>query len=226
MKVLISQSNYIPWRGFFHLLSQADVFIVYDSMQFTKNDWRNRNLIRSNNNIRWLSIPCGKSISRSIDSVMPTAVDWNVKHADLITMSYQTSPFWDTYGVDLIKLWHGLHGLSLSNINILTLKFLMDLFDIKCEIVVDKDVSPVSNWLSLERSARLVYLCQQLGATTYLSAPSARNYIDTELFANTQNLQLSFFEYPQYPKYHDFDKELSSLDTLFFNGSLLLKSFQ
>ena len=71
----------------------------------------------------------------------------------------------------------------------------------------------------------LVYLCQQLGATTYLSAPSARNYIDTELFENTKNLQLSFFEYSKYPKYHDFDRELSCLDTLFYNGSLLLKSY-
>lgn len=223
MKVLISQSNYVPWRGFFHLLSQADVFVVYDSMQFTKNDWRNRNLIRCNNDIRWLSIPCGKSISRSIDSVIPTSLEWNIKHADLIRMSYRSSPYWGNYGGDLIKLWHSLHGISLSTVNILTLKFFMDLFGIKCEIVFDKDVSPASNWLSLERSVRLVYLCQQLGATTYLSAPSAKNYIDIELFAN-KNIQLSFFQYPLYPKYHDFDKELSCLDTLFCNGCLLLNS--
>ena len=192
-------------------------------MQFTKNDWRNRNLIRCQNNIRWLSIPCGKSISRSIDSVIPTSMDWNINHAELIRMCYRSAPYWEDYGVDMISFWHSLSGLSLSDVNLLTLKYFMDLFGIKCQTVFDKDVAPVSNWLPLERTRRLVYLCQQLGATTYLSAPSAKNYIDMEIFAKS-DIEILFFQYPPYCRYHDFDKELSCLDTLFYNGRLLLDS--
>ena len=56
-KVLITQSNYIPWKGYFSAISKVDVFVVYDEMQYTKRDWRNRNLIKTPNGLKWLSIP-------------------------------------------------------------------------------------------------------------------------------------------------------------------------
>lgn len=223
MKLFISQSNYIPWRGFFHLLMSCDKYIVYDSMQFTKNDWRNRNLIRNNNSIRWLSIPCGKSISRKINEVFPSHENWYVQHADLIRMSYIKSPYWQEYGNDLINFILSLKGLSLSEVNVSLIQYAADLLDINCEIVVDTDLNLGFDWLTLERNQRLIYLCKQLNATTYLSAPAAKNYVDEELFISNK-LILEYFKYPEYPLYHDYGRELSWIDSLMYNGSLLIDS--
>ena len=56
-KVAITQSNYIPWKGYFDLINMVDEFVLYDDVQFTKNDWRNRNIIKTNQGLRWLTIP-------------------------------------------------------------------------------------------------------------------------------------------------------------------------
>jgi len=39
-KVAILQSNYIPWKGYFDIIAKSDVFVIYDEVQFTKNDCR------------------------------------------------------------------------------------------------------------------------------------------------------------------------------------------
>ncbi|HRI29579.1 MAG TPA: WbqC family protein, partial [Chitinophagales bacterium] len=57
MKVLITQPNYIPWRGYFYAINLADVFVVYDDVQYTRRDWRNRNLIKTPIGLQWLTIP-------------------------------------------------------------------------------------------------------------------------------------------------------------------------
>ena len=56
-KVAILQSNYIPWKGYFDIIGSVDEFVLYDDMQYTKNDWRNRNLIKTPNGPAWLTIP-------------------------------------------------------------------------------------------------------------------------------------------------------------------------
>ena len=56
-KIAILQSNYIPWKGYFDLINMVDEFIIYDDVQYTKNDWRNRNKIKTSQGIQWLSIP-------------------------------------------------------------------------------------------------------------------------------------------------------------------------
>ena len=65
MKAAILQSNYIPWKGYFDLMNRADVFIIYDEVQYTKNDWRNRNKIKTANGLVWLTIPVRQSIDSS-----------------------------------------------------------------------------------------------------------------------------------------------------------------
>ena len=57
MRIAIIQSNYIPWIGYFEFISSVDKFILYEDGQYTKNDWRNRNFLRQNEKINWLSIP-------------------------------------------------------------------------------------------------------------------------------------------------------------------------
>ena len=56
-KVLIYQSYYIPWRGYFDMINMADEFIIYDSMQYSKNGFYNRNQIKTPNGQQWITIP-------------------------------------------------------------------------------------------------------------------------------------------------------------------------
>ena len=56
-KVAIVQSNYIPWKGYFDLINSVDEFILYDDMQYTRRDWRNRNKIKTKDGSKWITIP-------------------------------------------------------------------------------------------------------------------------------------------------------------------------
>ena len=85
--VMISQSNYIPWKGYFDMIASVDVFVVYDEVQYTKNDWRNRNLIKTKNELQWLTIPVKQeSLSQTICETEVFNTNWKKKHIGLLTI--------------------------------------------------------------------------------------------------------------------------------------------
>ena len=219
MKVVISQSNYIPWRGFIDLIRQADVYVVYDSMQFTKNDWRNRNLICNNGKVQWLSVPCGSSISRSIDDVYPVLESWNEKHLATIRHCYSKALFWPTFSEEIIDVFNSLRGFSLTDINMRLLSVILKIENINTKIVKDTSILSRDKIIQAERSERLVWLCKELGASAYISAPAARCYLREEVFAK-ESISVSFYDYPKYAPYAKRDRELSWIDTLVHKGSL------
>ena len=92
-KVAILQSNYIPWKGYFDLISYVDEFIIYDDMQFTKNDWRNRNKIKTPQGLNWITIPVGSDNTRRIRDVIFVNNDWRLKHCKTLEANYRKSPF-------------------------------------------------------------------------------------------------------------------------------------
>ena len=91
--VVVLQSNYIPWKGYFDLIHDADVFIFYDDLQFTKNDWRNRNKIKTSIGSKWLSIPVGTSASRLICEVALDDAGWQRSHWDSLRQQYEKRPY-------------------------------------------------------------------------------------------------------------------------------------
>src|SRR5690606_12379475 len=88
MRCAILQSNYIPWKGYFDLIASSDVFVLYDEVQYTKNDWRNRNKIKGPNGPIWLTIPCGSDIKRKIWQVDLPDTGWRNKHFKSIINCY------------------------------------------------------------------------------------------------------------------------------------------
>lgn len=98
-KIAILQSNYIPWKGYFDLINLVDEFILYDDMQYTRRDWRNRNRIKTANGERWLTIPVevkGKYFQKIKDTVVSDAA-WNRKHWDSIVHSYSRAGYFGKY---------------------------------------------------------------------------------------------------------------------------------
>lgn len=215
-KVAILQSNYIPWKGYFDLISSVDEFIIYDDVQFTKNDWRNRNRIKSPRGLEWLSIPVGQNISRRIrDVVLPTS-NWRQKHWDKLNEAYHTCPYYREVAVVLAPFYHSTQIGTLTEFNRALIEVICDYLGISTKISYAWDYPS-----GIGKTDRLVDLCRHAGATEYISGPAAKAYLDEPLFA-ARGIDVRWFEYSRYPPYPqlfgDFEHGVSIVDLLFNCG--------
>lgn len=217
MKVAILQSNYIPWKGYFDLINSVDVFVLYDEVQYTKNDWRNRNKIKTKNGAEWITIPVShKSSSQKICETAITLHKWNKKHWNTLMTNYGKAAFFDELKDQLKEFYMGQNSKFLSVINHNFIQFICDYLNIETRIIDSRELN-----LQGDRSSRLLDACEKLNATHYLSGPSAKDYLDTALF-KSQNIEVEWMEYKDYPEYNQlhppFEHGVSILDMLFNLG--------
>jgi hypothetical protein len=217
MKIAILQSNYIPWRGYFNIISEVDVFVIYDEVQYTKNDWRNRNQIKSPTGPIWLTIPVKQNnLEQKIYETEVANQIWRRKHLNSIKLNYSKAPYFNEYFDMIANLFEGNEKL-LSEIN---LKFIKGF----CEILNIKTILINSSELKLEgdKNQRLIDACQKLNASSYLSGKAAQSYLDTDLFL-TNNIQVEWMDYnhlSDYPQlYPPFKMGVSILDTILNIGN-------
>lgn len=217
-KVAILQSNYIPWKGYFDLINQVDDFIIYDCVQYTKNDWRNRNLIKSKNGLQWLTIPVSvKSSSQLINETDVANTVWVGKHMKTITQTYAKSAHYKEYADEILVIYEASRSLTkLSDINILFIKWINKKLGITTNIHTATDFN-----LEEDRIDRLVSICEQLNADCYLSGPAAKNYLDENKFTD-KNITVEWMSYKGYPEYQqfgeNFENAVSVLDLIFHTG--------
>ncbi len=216
-KVAIVQSNYIPWKGYFDMIAAVDEFILYDDVQFTKNDWRNRNQIKTKNGIQWLSVPVGQNINRLLKDVEIIDRRWQDKHWASIYHAYKRAPYFDEIESVLRPLYLEREYSRLSELNRTLIEFVCAQLGLSTKISNSCDYE-----LAIGQTGRLVSLCEQAGASQYISGPSARNYLDEGLFINA-GIQVKWFEYGVYPEYSqlwgEFEHAVSVIDLLFNTGS-------
>ena len=215
MKVSICQSNYIPWRGYFDLIASADVFVVYDEVQYTKNDWRNRNLIKTATGLSWLTVPVRReSIHQKINETLTMSTGWERKHITALTLNYSKSPFFQTYKDEIFEIYENF--TSLSNLNVNMIKKICEILMIGTKIIDSSDLC-----LSGDRNSKLIDACIKLNATTYISGPSASCYLDTAAF-NLNNINVNWMDYSGYLEYPQrfgtFIGNVSILDLIFNIG--------
>lgn len=215
-KVAILQSNYIPWKGYFDLIAAVDEFILYDDMQFTKNDWRNRNQIKTPNGVQWLTVPVGQDIRRRIRDVSLTD-GWQVKHWKTLEANYRRAACFETVAEWLRPLYLETSYSHLTQLNSSLIKAICSFLGIRTRITCSWDYQ-----LSEGKTERLVDLCKQAGASDYLSGPAAKGYLQAELF-EARAVDLHWFEYSGYPEYPQlwgpFEHGVSILDLLFNCGT-------
>jgi len=216
MRVGIIQSNYIPWRGYFDFINSVDVFVLYDSVQYTKNDWRNRNKIKTSNGVHWLTIPVQqKSLAQHIEN---TFIDyrhkWEVKHLRAMEQAYGKLPHFMKYFPRYMEILEEGH-LTISTLNQALIRWLMSCLDINTPLRSASEFN-----LTGQRTERLIELLTQLGATTYLSGPSAASYLEYGLFREAGiALEFKSYDYPPYPQPHGpFASDVTVLDLLFSMG--------
>ena len=215
-KVAILQSNYIPWKGYFDMIASVDEFVFYDEVQFTKNDWRNRNKIKTPNGLNWLSIPVGSNISRRICDVEILQQNWKRKHWRSIEVSYAKAPYFKEISELIKPLYTDNQLTNLSEINTALIKAICAYLGINTQFKDSQDFD-----LPEGKTKKLVSLCQALNASTYISGPAAKDYLEVSLF-NEVNIDVSWFDYAGYSEYPqlwgDFEHGVSILDLLFNCG--------
>lgn len=219
MKVLITQSNYIPWKGYFDAIRQADLFVIYDDVQYTRRDWRNRNRIKTQHGLQWLTIPVhvkGK-FHQLIQEVEVLSGDWAMKHWNSIRHAYHKAPFFAAFEAQFEEMYQQAQSLShLSEINTFFLKEICQILEVETLCRRSAEFEKEGN-----ASERLLQICQQVEASTYLSSPRAQAYLDLILFekAGIEVEWLDFSGYPVYPQLHgDFEEKVSVVDMIFNLG--------
>ena len=227
MKALILQSNYIPWKGYFDLINMADVFIIYDEVQYTKNDWRNRNKIKTANGLTWLTIPVKQEkLSQRIIDTRVHNNEWRKKHWNSIKLSYTKAPFFKRYSDVFEALYLQTTEINLSTINHSFIVAINEILGISTKIVWSQDFSLIEG-----KTERLVDLCRKVGADEYISGPAAKGYLETQKFAD-QEIKVAWMSYDDYPEYSQlyppFEHGVSILDLIFnegTNSTVFMKSF-
>jgi hypothetical protein len=217
-KVAILQSNYIPWKGYFDIISQVDEFIFYDDVQYTNRDWRNRNKIKTPDGLLWLSVPVGQSKNRLICDVKIENKDWQKKHWQSISQFYKKAQFFNDYKSFFENFYLNEIHNNLSDMNIgLIKKICTEILNIRTNFKDSREFN-----LQGKKENRLLEQLIKTSATHYLSGTAAKDYICEQHFTD-KNIKLEWIDYSGYPEYRQlfgkFEHTVSILDLIFNVGS-------
>lgn len=196
-RLAIVQSNYIPWKGYFDLIASVDEFILYDDMQFTRRDWRNRNQIKTPQGPQWLTIPVkvkGKYFQK-INETETDGDEWASGHWKAIRQNYAKAPHFKAVSGWVEDLYASGGGQMLSAVNRRWIEAICGYLDIGTQIRSSAEFA-----LAEGKSERLLDLCLQRGAATYVSGPAARDYLDEDIFT-AAGVQVEWFDYAGYEPY-------------------------
>lgn len=227
--LVITQSNYIPWKGYFDAINIADEFVLYDDMQYTRRDWRNRNKIKTKDGLKWLTIPVeakGKYFQK-INETKVSDPDWGKNHWASITHSYSKARYFEDYKEIFENLYLNNKEAYLSKINYSFIKVICDILGIKTRFIWSSEFD-----LKEDRTERLTDICKKCNATDYYTGPSAKVYINETSFT-TEKINIHYLDYSGYLPYNqlygNFIHEVSVIDLIFNEGpnaNKFLKSFE
>ena len=227
-KVAILQSNYIPWKGYFDLINMVDEFIFYDEVQYTKNDWRNRNKIKTPQGIQWLTIPVRQeSLDQKIKDTKISDKKWNIKHWRTISQNYSKAKYFKDYKDIFEELYLTCDEEYLSQINYKFITTINEILEIKTKLSWSSEFELVDG-----QTEKLLGICKDCNADIYLSGPAAKDYFNEDL-AKQENIKVEWMDYSGYKEYEQlnppFEHGVSILDLIFNEGNRakeFMKSFK
>jgi hypothetical protein len=224
MIVSIHQPQYLPWLGYFDKIAKSGVFVFLDNVQFKKNEWQNRNRIKTAQGWQWLTVPIIHKFPQKIREVrINNTVAWEKKHLQALITNYSKAAFFGDH-IAFFERTYAREWRYLVDLNIHVILYLAaalglpDTKFVKASEVLLRD----------EATARLIDICKHVRGDVYLSGKDGAKYMDTALFEK-EGIQVLFqdYQHPQYPQlFGDFVPCLSAVDLLFNCGSssfLILK---
>ncbi|MEO5602389.1 MAG: WbqC family protein [Cyclobacteriaceae bacterium] len=216
-RVAIIQSNYIPWKGYFDIIGVVDEFIIYDEVQYTKNDWRNRNKIKTSSGVQWITIPVyQRSLRQKISETEANSRKWGVKNWNTIKSNYGRAPFFSLFSSEFEEFYNTSNLMLISEINAFLLKKICMMIGITTKITNSADY-----FLQGDSTEKLISLCKQVDAQCYLSGPAAKNYLKEDLFLQ-EGIQVEWMDYTDYPEYPQlyppFNHQVSIIDLILNTG--------
>lgn len=224
-RIVVLQSNYIPWLGYFALVASADVLVILDSAKYTKNDWRNRNMLRGANGSYWLTVPIDRhSTNERIYDATISDTRWASKHL----VSIRESLAGQKHSTRLMELLTSEYlsfadEYLLHNVNMRLIRAICRLTSISTPILLDTQVATAEHLSpGIDPTLRLITICKELNATSYLTGSKAMGYLDLEQFRNS-SIAVELADYSRLPvyrqKYEGFEPRVSVLDYLAAVGS-------
>jgi hypothetical protein len=215
MKLVVLQPGYLPWLGFFDQMHWADTFVIYDDVQYTKNDWRNRNRIKGTNGPQWLTVPVSFHIGNLIkDVALPVDKRWVKSHVKSLQFAYAKARYFDDYFPRIKELIEAPHE-RLIDLDMALIMYLKSTLGIDTQILYSSRMDAEDS-----KSQRLINICRECAATQYLTGDAARDYLDVKLFEdNGIEVKYHHYKHPEYPQlFGDFVPYLSVVDILFNCG--------
>jgi len=213
--VVIQQPSYLPWLGYFEQVHQADLFVFYDDVQYTKNDWRNRNRIKTPLGWQWLTVPVNYKSGQKICNVgIDTSQKWRGKHLKAIEANYAKAPYFWHY-IGFFKNLYDHEWTDMCTLAEYSVIMLSKILKIETEFIFSRNMSVEGG-----QTVRLVNICKSLGADRYYSPQKSKAYLDTGQFEN-EGIKVEFqeFRHPVYPQlYGKFIPYLSAVDLIFNCG--------
>jgi len=216
--IAISQSNYIPWKAYFDMIALVDEFVLYDDVQFTRRDWRNRNKIKTPSGIQWLTVPVkvkGKFEQRIRDTELDGR-EWAVTHWRKLSLNYGKARFFKEVALWLEPIYLQESFATISDLN-------RRLIVAICKYLTLNTIISNSSDYALQdgKSERLAGICEQARASHYISGPAAKSYLELAPFT-AKNIIVQWYVHEDYPEYQQlwngFDHGVSILDVLFNCG--------
>jgi hypothetical protein len=218
VRCAIVQPSYIPWRGYFDIIRRVDLFVFYDDVQYDRRGWRNRNIVKSPQGPLWLTIPV-KARNNQVERTPINAIEidgdaWAARHLRTLHHLYARAPHFDEQRSWLDAMYANPPKL-LADFTIASTIELARRLSIETRFLRSSELA-----VSGAKTERLIEVLASVGATHYLSGPSARSYLDEALMA-AQGISVEWmrYDYPEYPQlYPPYDPQVSILDLLFMTG--------
>ena len=219
-KVAVIQSSYIPWKGYFDIINDVDIFLFHEDLQYTKLDWRNRNKIKTAGGSKWITVPISDSknyMKYNIDQVKVLPDNkWQKKHLNSLKSNYAKSKYFNEYKTLLEDIYLRHEWESLSEMNIYMTKKICEILGIDTQFFNSVDFE-----FHGKKTDKLINICKHFEADHYLSGPAARDYIEEEKFQDA-GITLEYKDYSGYPEYSQlyppFDHYVTVLDLIFNYG--------
>jgi hypothetical protein len=227
--IAILQSNYIPWKGYFDIINSVDEFVIFDDAQYTRRDWRNRNMIKTRNGLLWLTIPI-KSKGRYEQKISETEImegNWAGKHFDSIRYNYGSALCFAEYEEIIQRAYQKANEIQyLSEVNKLFINLINSILGIKTKLSYSSEYECQGS-----NNEKIIGICKQVGAGEYLTGPAAMDYLQPDRFTK-EGIEIKWIDYSGYPEYQQlfppFEHKVSIIDLIFNKGEdakFFMKSF-